>query len=173
MTSSRIVAMIPPWVIPSQPSNRSSSTNSVHDARCGSRWSDQLQAVLVLSVAAGEAVVRLERERPERDSRTTRASDVKVLHLAGLGLDEVLARRDLLAHQHREDLVGAAAFSLSTRRSVRVSGFIVVSQSCSAFISPRPLKRWTETFLTFICLTIASRSFSDWAYLVTLPVLTR
>ena len=40
----------------------------------------------------------------------------------------------------------AAAFSLSTRSSVRVSGFIVVSQSWSAFISPRPLKRWTERF---------------------------
>ena len=34
------------------------------------------------------------------------ASDVKVLHLARLGLDEVLAWPDLLAHQHREDVVG-------------------------------------------------------------------
>src|SRR5919198_5145073 len=34
------------------------------------------------------------------------ASDVKVLDLAGLRLDEVLAGADLLTHEHREDLVG-------------------------------------------------------------------
>ena len=33
----------------------------------------------------------------------------------------------------------AAAFSMVTRRRVRFSGFNVVSQSCSAFISPKPL----------------------------------
>ena len=33
----------------------------------------------------------------------------------------------------------SAAFSMVTWRSVRFSGFMVVSQSCSAFISPRPL----------------------------------
>ena len=79
----------------------------------------------------------------------------RLLDLPGLGLDEVLARRDLLAHEHREDLVGRRRRPRpSTRSSVRVSGFIVVSQSWSAFISPRPLKRWTERFLTFISLTI-------------------
>src|ERR1700692_1175484 len=35
----------------------------------------------------------------------------------------------------------ATASSSFTWRSVRVSAFMVVSQSCSAFISPRPLKR--------------------------------
>ena len=55
----------------------------------------------------------------------------------------------------------SAASSTSARSSVRVSGFIVVSQSWSAFISPRPLKRWTVTFLTASFLTIASRSASD------------
>ena len=38
---------------------------------------------------------------------------------------------------------------------MRVAGFIVVSQSCSAFISPRPLKRWMVRFLAFISLTIS------------------
>ena len=33
----------------------------------------------------------------------------------------------------------SAAFSMVTWRNVRFSGFMVVSQSCSAFISPRPL----------------------------------
>ena len=33
----------------------------------------------------------------------------------------------------------SAALSMFTWRSVRVSGFIVVDHSCSAFISPRPL----------------------------------
>src|SRR3954449_5842502 len=35
-----------------------------------------------------------------------RASDVKVADLSRLGLDEVLARPDLLAHKHREDRIG-------------------------------------------------------------------
>lgn len=33
----------------------------------------------------------------------------------------------------------SAAFSIVTWRRIRLSGFMVVSQSCSAFISPRPL----------------------------------
>src|SRR3954463_5285352 len=43
----------------------------------------------------------------ERSARpcATRRSDVKVADLPRLGLDEVLPRRDLLAHQHREDRV--------------------------------------------------------------------
>ena len=36
---------------------------------------------------------------------------------------------------------------MSARSSVRVSGFMVVSQSWSAFISPRPLKRWVGQVL--------------------------
>src|SRR3712207_6660231 len=39
----------------------------------------------------------------------------------------------------------SAASSTFTRASVRVDGFIVVSASWSAFISPSPLKRWTLT----------------------------
>ena len=41
----------------------------------------------------------------------------------------------------------SAASSMSARSRVRVAGFMVVSQSCSAFISPRPLKRWMVRFL--------------------------
>ena len=44
--------------------------------------------------------------RPDPASRRRQTS--RVLDLARLGLDEVLARGDLLAHQHREDLVGLA-----------------------------------------------------------------
>ena len=42
----------------------------------------------------------------------------------------------------------ACASSTSTRISSRFAGSIVVSQSCSAFISPRPLKResWMPCF---------------------------
>ena len=56
---------------------------------------------------------------------------------------------------------------------MRDSGFIVVSQSWSAFISPRPLKRWTLTFLVVNSFWTLSSSFSDFAYFVTLPVETR
>ena len=41
----------------------------------------------------------------------------------------------------------SAASSMVTRVMVRESGFIVVSQSCSGFISPRPLYRCTYTCL--------------------------
>src|SRR5262249_52208146 len=40
-----------------------------------------------------------------------------------------------------------AASSSVTCLKTRVSGFIVVSQSCSGFISPRPLKRPASNFL--------------------------
>src|SRR5262249_13575845 len=53
----------------------------------------------------------------------------------------------------------AAASSISTCSRVRVAGFMVVSQSWSAFISPRPLKRLTSTFPP-IRLSSLSRSSS-------------
>src|SRR6185503_9996524 len=59
-------------------------------------------------VSAGAFVPRFDRRSTasvEPPSRTRR-SDVKVPDLPGLGLDELLAWRDLLAHQHREDRVG-------------------------------------------------------------------
>ena len=93
--------------------------------------------------------------------RRRAVSDIEVLDLAGLGRDPVAARLDLLAHELGEVVSASAASSISTRSSVRVAGFMVVSQSCSAFISPRPLKRWMVRFLTFISLTMRSRSFSS------------
>ena len=54
-------------------------------------------------------------------------------------LDELAARLDLVAHQHGEDLVGRLASSMRHELSVRVMGSMVVSQSWSGFISPRPL----------------------------------
>src|SRR6476661_8752770 len=148
MTSSRIVHRIPPWMTPSQPSNRRSSSTSVQE-RSGSTWMVR-PSPWALRVPQAKQLCGAISKRGMPGTSMTRGSDVKVLYLAGLGLDELLARRDLLAHEHREDLV-------------RVSGFIVVSHSWSAFISPRPLKRCTERFLTLNSLMIRSRSFSDCA----------
>ena len=64
----------------------------------------------------------------------------------------------------------SAPSSTSTWSRVRVAGSIVVTHSWSAFISPRPLNRWTLTFLVVNSRTTRSRSFSDWAYFVTFPV---
>src|SRR3954464_15870323 len=105
MTSSRI----PPWTMPSQPSKRRSSASSTHE-RPGSRWRSSPRPP-VLRVPQAKQLWGANSKRPAGVSiagraRVPVASDVKVLHLARLGLDEVLPRPDLLAHQHREDLVG-------------------------------------------------------------------
>src|SRR5450759_3617189 len=97
ITSSRIVAMIPPWVTPNQPSKRSSRVNSHHDRR-SSRWSDRCRPCSLSSPQAKQLCGSNSNDGTPTGERT---SDVKVLDLAGLGLDEVLARRHLLAHQHR------------------------------------------------------------------------
>src|SRR3989344_884153 len=49
-----------------------------------------------------------------------------------------------------------SASSMVTSFMVRVAGFIVVSQSCSGFISPNPLKRWMFTPLTAVVSAIVS-----------------
>jgi hypothetical protein len=58
----------------------------------------------------------------------------------------------------------SAASPTDTCSRVRVSGFMVVSHSWSAFISPNPLKRCTLMFLVRpsrdSSLTACSRSFS-------------
>ena len=77
--------------------------------------------------------------KPRRRAVGARSSDVKVADLARWVWMKSLRGRDLLAHQHVKISSASTASSISTRSSVRVSGFIVVSQSCSAFISPRPL----------------------------------
>ena len=108
MTSSRIVHRIPPWMTPSQPSNRRSSASSVHE-RPGSTCRARPRPP-ALSVPHAKQLCGRNSNRPPGVSIAGRASraasDVKVLDLPRLGLDEVLARADLLAHEHREDLVG-------------------------------------------------------------------
>src|SRR5687768_12234048 len=106
ITSSRIVHRIPPWAMPSQPSKRRSSVSSVQQRR-GSTWRTRPMP-LVFSEPHAKQWCGATSKRGTPGMPTTRvpASDVKILHLPGLGHDEALARRDLLAHEHREDLVG-------------------------------------------------------------------
>src|SRR5262249_47949202 len=109
MTSSRIVATIPPWAIPSQPSNRRSSVVSVQQ-RSPAAWSSRWRPWALSEPQAkqwwGVMTIRLPPIRTS--SSVSDGSDVKVPNLAGLGLDEVLARLDPLAHEHREDRIGLA-----------------------------------------------------------------
>ena len=116
MTSSRIVQMIPPWAIPSQPWKRSAGVSSVQQ-RSPSTWRSRW-IPCSFSAAAGEAAVRSDldcqplsgpsrpgwsrmsaRPRGVRPTgpttvspRARPTSDVKVPDLARLGIDEVLAR---------------------------------------------------------------------------------
>src|SRR6266702_4158694 len=64
--------------------------------------------------------------------------------------------------------LAAAASSTCTRRSTRVSGFMVVSHSSLAFISPSPFMRWTSAFLPS-CFSARSRSPSDRHHTTCLP----
>src|SRR5450759_826150 len=106
MTSSRIVHTTPPCAMSSQPWNRSGRTSSVQQRSSPACSSSPMPWTLSVPQAKqlwGSMTIR---EPPIRTSeRLTGASDVKVAHLAGLGLDEVLAGLHPLAHQHREDLV--------------------------------------------------------------------
>src|SRR5579875_1889481 len=58
-----------------------------------------------------------------------------------------------------KSLSAAAASSMVTSTSFLVAGFIVVSQSCSGFISPRPLNLCTITLPPIFCDSF-SLSFS-------------
>ena len=49
---------------------------------------------------------------------------------------------------------------------------MVVSRNWSAFISPRPLKRWSETPFAATSMTVRRRSSNDSASSVSLPSLT-
>src|SRR5947199_23666 len=64
-----------------------------------------------------------------------------------------------------------AASSIVTCFKRRRAGSIVVSQSSSAFISPRPLYRWYTTPLSPSFFARASRCFSVYAYWISLPFL--
>src|SRR6476661_1419439 len=121
MTSSRIVHRIPPWMTPSQPSNRRSSSTSVQE-RSGSTWMVR-PSPWALRVPQAKQLCGAISKRGMPGTSMTRGSDVKVLYLAGLGLDELLARRDLLAHEHREDLVrarGVVSIDAEKRPRLRV-----------------------------------------------------
>src|SRR5688572_25948014 len=104
MTSSRTVARIPPWAMPSQPWKRASYVSSVHERLRSTCSSRRMPVSLSVPHAKQWCGAISSLGMPGRSM--TLGSNVKVLHLASLGLDEVLPRADLLAHQHREDLVG-------------------------------------------------------------------
>src|SRR6187200_2641209 len=91
--------------MPSQPSKRGSRLSSVQHRRASMcSWSC---IPWVFRVPQAKQLCG-ENSKVVPSARTNAfagASDVKVLDLPGLGLDEVLARSDLLTHQHREDLV--------------------------------------------------------------------
>ena len=86
----------------------------------------------------------------------------------GALLDELEARFGLGAHQPLDRFCGRLALvrrPASTRSSVRLLGSMVVSLSCAAIISPRPLKRPTSTlalawnsFLSSSSLCLSSRA---------------
>ena len=132
ITSSRIVVVIPPWAIPSQPSNRRSSSSSVQQ-RWGSRWRTRPRPLRVQR-AAGEAVVR---RRTRTGCRRSRSSAARVARpqmsrfwtFRASALMKSLRGPTFSPMSIVKISSAAAAFSLSTCRSVRVSGFIVVSQS--------------------------------------------
>ena len=65
--------------------------------------------------------------------------DVEILHVEGVVFDKFAARFDVLAHERGEDGLGFGDVFKLDRSRVRRSGSMVVSQSCVAVISPRPL----------------------------------
>jgi hypothetical protein len=68
------------------------------------------------------------------------ASDVDVARVQRIALDEGAARLDVVAHERGEYLVGGDGIvDLHLEQAPRFVGSIVVSQSCSGFISPSPL----------------------------------
>ena len=76
-------------------------------------------------------------------------SNIQEPDVLGVLLDELrAAARPGRPSASRRGWSAAEASSTSTRTSRRRSGSIVVSQSCSGFISPRPLKR--ESWIAFL-----------------------
>ena len=55
--------------------------------------------------------------------------------------DELPARLDIVTHQSGKQVVGSGGIVETNLNSVRRVGSMVVSQSCSASISPNPLNR--------------------------------
>ena len=66
-------------------------------------------------------------------------SHIQICHAQRVLLDEFAARLDLVAHQPREHVVGVVGIIDPHLQQRADFGSSVVSQSWSAFISPRPL----------------------------------
>jgi hypothetical protein len=84
-------------------------------------------------------MARRKRKIPPDSADGQRASHVEVGDAERVLLDEIAARLNLVAHQAAEQVVRLVRFADLTCSRVRASGSRVVSHSCSAFISPRPL----------------------------------
>ena len=97
---------------------------------------DEAVTAPVTSARHGMSNARGGTGNPDRSTRRGHASMLAYLALASMnsrrgGTSSPMSMEKMLSL--------SAAFSMVTWRSVRFSGFMVVSQSCSAFISPRPL----------------------------------
>ena len=69
------------------------------------------------------------------------SSNIQIGDGQGILLDKLPARLDVIAHQRREHLISHKGILDGHLQHRRASGSIVVSHSCSGFISPRPLYR--------------------------------
>src|SRR6266404_2096320 len=130
MTSSRRVQTMPPWAMPSHPWNRPASAIVVQQ-RSPSTWRSSWSPFIFSDPQAKQLCGSNENRRSTVPGvslgGTPRSgflrpvaivSDVKILDLASFGLDELLAWADLLAHEHREHLVGGLCCG-STARTQR------------------------------------------------------
>ena len=64
---------------------------------------------------------------------------VQIFYIQSIVLDKLTPRLDLIAHQDGEDAVGFDGVFDADLEHCAFFGVHVVSQSCSGFISPRPL----------------------------------
>ena len=113
-----------------------------------------------LDVASGERVDRCHRLHVEVGDET------------GVVLDE-LRRGSTMSPMSVEKMRSAwAASSIDTCASVRVAGSIVVSRSCAAFISPRPLKRCSVMPFCETVMTASRSASNDGASAVVSPSFT-
>ena len=83
--------------------------------------------------------VKIRAGRPARIFTAINASDIDVRRFQGVFFDKGAARFNRIAHQRGEQLIGSDGVLTVTRSMRRLSGSMVVSHSCSGFISPRPL----------------------------------
>src|SRR5579872_7327810 len=98
-----------------------------------------------------------------------RALDIQVDDVEGVFLDEFAALFDVFTIRVVKMFSAATTSSSFTCNRVRVSAFMVVSQSCSGFISPRPLKR--VMVYSFLASSSTNARTSDALALLTLSPL--